>query len=85
MQAERVHAILQSVSRGDTASSEENELFISEETLKELVSASEYVKQSLLTLIEDDDKTYEQQSGSQQSCKTTWIILFMWKGITTNE
>ena len=46
MQAERVHAILQSVSRGDTASSEENELFISEETLKELVSASEYVKQS---------------------------------------
>ena len=43
MQAERVHAILQSVSRGDTASSEENELFISEETLKELVSASEYV------------------------------------------
>ena len=59
MQAERVHAILHSVSRGDTASSEENELFISEETLKELVSASEYVKQSLLTLIEDDDKTYE--------------------------
>lgn len=50
---------MQSVSRGDTASSEENELFISEETLKELVSASEYVKQSLLTLIEDDDKTYE--------------------------
>lgn len=59
MQAERVHAILQSVSRGDTASSEENELFILEETLKELISASEYVKQSLLTLIEDDDKTYE--------------------------
>ena len=59
MQAERIHAILQSVSRGDTASSEENELFISEETLKELVSASEYVMHSLLTLIEDDDKTYE--------------------------
>lgn len=59
MQAERVHAILQSVSRGDSASSDGNELFISEETLKELVSASEYVKQSLLTLIEDDDKTYE--------------------------
>lgn len=59
MQAERVHAILQSVSRGDTASSEENELFISEETLKELASTSEYVKQCLLILIEDDDKTYE--------------------------
>lgn len=59
MQAERVHAILQSVSREDTASSEENELFISEETLKELVSASEYVKQSLLILIEGDDKVYE--------------------------
>ena len=65
MQAERVHAILQSVSRGDTASSKEYELFISEETLKELVSASEYVKQSLLTLIESNDKV----SGSQQICK----------------
>lgn len=50
---------MQSVSRGDTASSEENELFISEETLLELVSASEYVKQSLLTLIESDDRVYE--------------------------
>ena len=65
MQAEKVHAILQSVSRGDTASSEENELFISGETLFELVSASEYVKQSLLTLIESNDKV----SGSQQICK----------------
>ena len=56
MQAEKVHATLQSISRGDTASSEENELFISGETLFELVSASEYVKQSLLTLIESNNK-----------------------------
>ena len=59
MQAERVHAILQSVSRGDTASKDEDSLLVSEKTIRELVSASEYVKQSLLTLIEDDDKTYE--------------------------
>lgn len=58
MQAERVHAILQSVSRGDTASKDEDCLLVSEKTIRELVSASEYVKQSLLTLIEDDDKTY---------------------------
>ena len=56
MQAERVHAILQSISRGDTASSEENSLFISEETLLELVSASEYTKQYLLSVIEYEDK-----------------------------
>lgn len=56
MQAERVHAILQSISRGDTASSEENSLFISGETLLELVSASEYTKQYLLSVIEYGDK-----------------------------
>lgn len=56
MQAERVHAILQSISRGDTASSEENSLFISGETLLELVSASEYTKQYLLSVIEYEDK-----------------------------
>mgnify|MGYP007010800011 CR=1 FL=1 len=56
MQAERVHAILQSISRGDTASSEENSLFISGETLLELVSASEYTKQYLLSVIEHEDK-----------------------------
>ena len=56
MQAERVHAILQSISRGETASSEENSLFISEETLLELVSASEYTKQYLLSVIEYEDK-----------------------------
>lgn len=59
MQAERVHAILQSVSRGDTVSKDGDYLLISEETIRELVSASEYVKQSLLTLIESDDKAYE--------------------------
>lgn len=56
MQAERVHAILQSISRGDAASSEENSLFISGETLLELVSASEYTKQYLLSVIEYEDK-----------------------------
>lgn len=55
MQAERVHAILQSVSRGDTASNEENSLSISEKTIRELVSASEYVKQYLLDSIRHDD------------------------------
>lgn len=59
MQAERVHAILQSVSRGDTASNEENSLFISEETIRELVSASEYVKQYLLNSIRYDDAICE--------------------------
>ena len=57
MQAERVHAILQSISRGDTAANNENELFIPEETMQELVSASEYVKQCLLSLIEGNGKT----------------------------
>lgn len=57
MQAERVHAILQSISRGDTAANNENELFISEETMQELVSASKYVKQCLLSLIEGNGKT----------------------------
>lgn len=59
MQAERVHAILQSVSRGDAVSSQKNKLRISTETIQELVSASEYVKQYLLTLIECNDKAYE--------------------------
>lgn len=59
MQAEKVHATLQSVGRGDTASKDGDYLLISEKTIRELVSASEYVKQSLLTLIEDDDKAYE--------------------------
>lgn len=56
MQAERVHAILQSISRGDTAANEENSLFISEETLLELVSASKYTKQYLLSVVEYEDK-----------------------------
>ena len=59
MQAEKVHATLHSVGRGDTASKDGDYLLISEKTIRELVSASEYVKQSLLTLIEDDDKAYE--------------------------
>lgn len=56
MQAERVHAILQSISRGDAAANEENSLFISKETLLELVSASKYTKQYLLSVVEYEDK-----------------------------
>lgn len=56
MQSERVHAILQSISRGAAAANEENSLFISEETLLELVSASKYTKQYLLSVVEYEDK-----------------------------
>lgn len=59
MQAERVHAILQSVSRGDAVSSQKNKLRISTETIQELVSASEYVKQYLLTSVKYEDEISE--------------------------
>lgn len=59
MQAEKVHSTLFSVSRGDSAATDENALFVSECTIEELVKAAEDTKHYLLALIKTEDGVHE--------------------------
>ncbi len=59
MQAEKVHSTLLSVSRGDSAATDENALFVSECTIEELVKAAEDTKHYLLALIKTEDGVHE--------------------------
>lgn len=59
MQAEKVHSTLLSISRGDSASTDENALFVSECTIEELVKAAEDTKHYLLALIKTEDEVHE--------------------------
>lgn len=59
MQAEKVHSTLLSVSRGGSAATDENALFVSECTIEELVKAAEDTKHYLLALIKTEDGVHE--------------------------
>lgn len=58
MQAEKVHATLLSISRGDSCATDECALFISETTLDELVESSKLLKQYVLQSIKKEDEIY---------------------------
>lgn len=52
--AERVNATLESINNEDSAASDENALFISENTLAKLVKSSEAIVEYLLDSVEDE-------------------------------
>ncbi|MBD5553937.1 MAG: hypothetical protein HDQ95_00940 [Roseburia sp.] len=55
---EKIHATLLSVSRGDSAATDENALFISEETVRELEESSRLLKQYFYENIRREDENY---------------------------
>ena len=59
MQAEKVHSTFLSISRGDSAATDENALSVSECTIEELVKAAEDTKHYLLASIKTEDEMHE--------------------------
>ena len=57
--AERVNATLESINNGDSAATDENALFISENTLEKLVESSRAVAEYLLNSVEDEREYIE--------------------------
>lgn len=56
MQIEKLYSTLLSISRGDSAATDEYALFISENTISELVNAANSVKKYMLGFIKETDK-----------------------------
>lgn len=59
IQAEKLYATLTSISRGDSAATDEHALFISEDTISDLVKAADIIKKYILNNIAENEKKYE--------------------------
>ncbi len=56
---EKINATLVSVSRGDSAATDEYALFVSEDTISELVDAANHVKEYMLDIFRTEDENLE--------------------------
>ena len=55
IQIEKLYSTLLSISRGDSTATDENALFISEDTINDLVNAANFVKEYILEIIRSED------------------------------
>ncbi|MCR2049994.1 hypothetical protein NSB25_22345 [Acetatifactor muris] len=56
---EKINATLVSISRGDSAATDEHALFVSKDTISELIDAANHIKEYMLDVLRSEDKNFE--------------------------